>query len=217
MSLRNSSVFVDKYKRFHKIYSMSLTTAHPALKLARQKGVVRARELTLVGASGGTLQQLLHSGRLVRVGRGLYTSAEGSVHDLAPIAIKSKNLIFCLLTALQLHGLTTQSPHEVWVAIGQKSRAPKMEYPPLRVVRMNDLAYGITTVVVDGVVNIPVTDIPKTIADCFKFRNKIGLDVALEALRDAWQQKKVTMDELWQAAEHCRVANVMRPYLESLV
>ena len=136
---------------------------------------------------------------------------------MAPIAIKSKNLIFCLLTALQLHGLTTQSPHEVWVAIGQKSRAPKMEYPPLRVVRMSDVAHGITTVVVDGVVNIPVTDIPKTIADCFKFRNKIGLDVALEALRDAWRQKKVTMDELWQAAEHCRVSNVMRPYLESLV
>ena len=196
---------------------MPSTNAHPALALVRQKGIVRACELAKVGASGGTLQQLLRRGDLARVGRGLYTSADGAVHDLAPIAIKSKNLVFCLLTALQLHGLTTQSPHEVWVAIGQKSRAPKMEYPPLRVVRMSDMKYGITTAVVDGVVNIPVTDIPKTIADCFKFRNKIGLDVALEALRDAWQQKKVTMDELWQAAEHCRVANVMRPYLESLV
>lgn len=196
---------------------MPSTNKHPALTLVRQKGIVRARELALVGAAGGTLQQLLHSGRLVRVGRGLYTSADRSLHDLAPIAIKSKNLVFCLLTALQLHGLTTQSPHEVWVAIGQKSRAPKMEYPPLRVVRMSDVEYGTTTAVVDGVVNIPVTDIPKTIADCFKFRNKIGLDVALEALREAWQQKKVSMDELWQAAEHCRVTNVMRPYLESLV
>jgi predicted transcriptional regulator of viral defense system len=82
---------------------------------------------------------------------------------------------------------------------------------------MSDVDYGITTISVDAVVRIPVTDIAKTIADCFKFRNKIGLDVALEALRDAWQQKKVTMDELWRAAEHCRVANVMRPYLESLV
>ena len=196
---------------------MPSTNAHPALTLVRQKGIVRAYELALVGAAGGTLQQLLHSGRLVRVGRGLYTSADGSVHDLAPIAIKSKNLVFCLLTALQLHGLTTQSPHEVWMAIGQKSRAPKMEHPPLRVVRMSDVEFGITTAVIDGVVKIPVTDIPKTIADCFKFRNKIGLDVALEALREAWQQKKVSMDELWQAAEHCRVTNVMRPYLESLV
>jgi predicted transcriptional regulator of viral defense system len=109
-----------------------------------------------------------------------------------------------------------QSPHQVWVAIGQKARAPTIEYPPLHVVRMSDVDYGITTVPVDGVVRIPVTDVAKTIADCFKFRNKIGLDVALEALRDAWQKKKVTMDDLWQAAEHCRVANVMRPYMESL-
>jgi predicted transcriptional regulator of viral defense system len=79
------------------------------------------------------------------------------------------------------------------------------------------VGYGIVSITVDGVVHIPVTDIAKTIADCFKFRNKIGLDVALEALRDAWQQKKVTMDDLWRAAEHCRVANVIRPYLESLV
>jgi predicted transcriptional regulator of viral defense system len=136
---------------------------------------------------------------------------------LAPIAIKSKDLVFCLLTALELHGLTTQSAHEVWVAIGQKTRAPKLEYPPLHVVRMSDLKFGIMTKTVDEVVQIPVTNVAKTIADCFKFRNKIGLDIALEALRDAWQQKKVTMDELWRAAEHCRVANVMRPYLESLV
>jgi predicted transcriptional regulator of viral defense system len=121
------------------------------------------------------------------------------------------------LTALQLHGLTTQSPHEVWVAVGQKARTPKIEHPPLHVVRMSDVGYGIVSITVDGVVHIPVTDIAKTIADCFKFRNKIGLDVALEALRDAWQQKKVTMDDLWRAAEHCRVANVIRPYLESLV
>jgi len=77
---------------------------------------------------------------------------------------------------------------------------------------MSDVGYGIVSITVDGVVHIPVTDIAKTIADCFKFRNKIGLDVALEALRDAWQQKKVTMDDLWRAAEHCRVDNVIRPY-----
>ncbi len=110
-----------------------------------------------------------------------------------------------------------QSPHEVWVAVGQKARAPNIEYPPLHVVRMSDVDYGITIISVDGVVRIPVTNVAKTIADCFKFRNKIGLDVALEALRDAWQKKKLTMDDLWQAAEHCRVANVMRPYMESLV
>jgi predicted transcriptional regulator of viral defense system len=193
---------------------------HPALDLASKQGLVRARELARVGAAGGTLQQLLKTGSLVRVGRGVYALADRKqteLDDLGMIAIQYPHLFFCLLTALQLHGLTTQSPHEVWVAVGQKARAPSIEYPPLHVVRMSDIDYGITTVSVDGVIHIPVTDVAKTIADCFKFRNKIGLDVVLEALRDAWQQKKVTMDELWQAAEHCRVANVMRPYLESLV
>jgi predicted transcriptional regulator of viral defense system len=195
-------------------------TQHPALELANKQGFVRARELALVGAAGGTLQNLLKTGSLVKVGRGVYASPgrkKTELDDLGPIAIKYPRLVFCLLTALQLHGLTMQSPHQVWVAIGQKARAPTIEYPPLHVVRMSDVDYGITTVSVDGVVRIPVTDVAKTIADCFKFRNKIGLDVALEALRDAWQKKKVTMDDLWQAAEHCRVANVMRPYMESLV
>lgn len=195
-------------------------TQHPALDLANKQGFVRARELALVGAVGGTLQQLLKTGSLVKVGRGVYAPAgrkPTELDDLGPIAIKYPRLVFCLLTALHLHGLTTQSPHEVWVAVGQKARTPNIEYPPLHVVRMSDVDYGMTTVSVDGVVRIPVTDVAKTIADCFKFRSKIGLDVALEALRDAWQQKKVTMDELWQAAEHCRVANVMRPYIESLV
>lgn len=199
---------------------MLTNTAHPAIALANEKGLVRARELALIGAAGGTLQQLLQTGNLVRVGRGVYAPANRThteLDDLGSIAIKYPSLVFCLLTALQLHGLTTQSPHEVWVAVGQKARAPKIEYPPLHVVRMSDVDYGVATVAISGVVRIPVTDVAKTIADCFKFRNKIGLDVALEALRDAWQHKKVTMDELWRAAEHCRVANVMRPYLESLV
>jgi predicted transcriptional regulator of viral defense system len=177
---------------------MNSTTLRPALDLANKQGFVRARELALVGAAGGTLQQLLKTGSLIRVGRGVYSLADRKqteLDDLGSIAIRYPRLVFCLLTALQLHGLTMQSPHEVWVAIGQKARAPTIEYPPLHVMRMSDVDYGITTVSVDGVVRIPVTDIAKTIADCFKFRNKIGLDVALEALRDAWQKKKVTMDD----------------------
>ena len=199
---------------------MHTTTEKTALDIVRTYGLVRARELALLGVSGGTLQKLLNTGGLVRLGRGVYAHPDREVHELdelGPLAIKYPSLVFCLLTALQVHGLTTQSPHEVWVAIGQKARAPKVDHPPLRIVRMSDIEYGITQTAVGDVVQIPVTNIAKTITDCFKFRNKIGLDVALEALRDAWQQKKVTMDELWTAAEHCRVANVMRPYLESLV
>ena len=192
----------------------------PALELALTQRIVRARSLAELGVSGATLQQILRKGELVRIGRGLYASPDRTVTELdylAQIAIKHPRAVFCLLTALQVHGLTTQSPSEVWVAISPKARAPKHEFPPLRIVRMSDPGDGITQLAVDGVVHIPVTSIAKTIADCFKFRNKIGLDVALEALRDAWNQNRVTMDELWQSAEICRMTNVMRPYLESLV
>ena len=192
----------------------------PELELALTQRIVRARSLAKVGVSGATLQQILQKGGLVRISRGLYASPNRTVTELdhlTQIAIKHPRVVFCLLTALQVHGLTTQSPSEVWVAISPKARAPKHNFPPLRIVRMSDPSEGITQVAVDGVVHIPVTSIAKTIADCFKFRNKIGLDIALEALRDAWDQKRVTMDELWESADMCRMTNVMRPYLESLV
>ena len=156
----------------------------PALDLANKQGFVCARELALVGAAGGTLQQLLKTGSLVKVGRGVYAPAgrkPTELDDLGVIAIKYPRLVFCLLTAVQLPGLTTQSPHDVCVAVGQKVRAPNIEYPPLHVVRMSDVDYGTKTVSVDGAVLIPVTDVAKSIADCFKSKNKIGLDVALEA------------------------------------
>lgn len=192
----------------------------PALALAHAKGLVRARELAHVGASGKKLQQLLRSGALVRISRGLYATPDRALTELdqlVQLSIKYPHMVFCLLTALQIHGLTTQAPHEVWVAISSKARAPSLIYPPLHIVRLSDPGLGIEQKLIDGVVHIPVTSVAKTVADCFKFRNKIGLDIALEALRDAWRQKKVTMDDLWASAQTCRVANVMRPYLESLV
>lgn len=139
-------------------------------------------------------------------------------HDqLAQLAIKHPNVVFCLLTALQIHGLATQASHQVWVAISPNARALQVSYPPLRIIRLSDPEMQVVTISIDGVVRIPVTSVAKTVADCFKFPNKIGFDIALEALRNAWLRKKVTMDELWESAQFCRVANVMRPYLESLV
>ena len=125
--------------------------------------------------------------------------------------------VVCLLSALQFHELTTQAPFEVWLAIGEKARLPKVDFPPLRVVRFSGraLEYGIEEHRIEGVV-VRVNSPAKTIADCFKYRGKIGLDVALEALRDCWKKRRATMDQPWSAAEVCRVANVMRPYLESL-
>ena len=182
--------------------------------------MVRARELASIGVTGETLQQLLRCGLLVRISRGLYAAPDRALneHDqLAQLAIKHPKMVFCLLTALRIHGLTTQAPHEVWVAISPNARAPKVSYPPLRIVRLSDPDTQVVSIPLDRVVSIPVTSVAKTVADCFKFRNKIGLDIALEALRDAWRQKKATMDELWESAQLCRVTNVMRPYLESLV
>jgi len=199
---------------------MESTRSDAARELLLAKSLVRAHELAQLGVAGETLQQLLRTGVVVRISRGLYAAPDRELteHDqLAQLAIKHPRLVFCLLTALQIHGLTTQSPHQVWVAISPNARAPRVEYPPLRIVRLSDPGLGLEQITLDGVVHIPVTSVAKTVADCFKFRNKIGLDIALEALRDAWRQKKVTMDELWEWARLCRVANVMRPYLESLV
>lgn len=199
---------------------MKIAPSKSALELLHAKGMVRAHELASIGVTGETLQQLLRTGLLVRISRGLYAAPDRALneHDqLAQLAIKHPRMVFCLLTALQIHGLTTQAPHEVWVAISPNARAPQVSYPPLRIVRLSDSDVQVVTISLDGIVHIPVTSVAKTVADCFKFRNKIGLDIALEALRDAWRQKKVTMDELWESAQLCRVTNVMRPYLESLV
>src|SRR3974390_771864 len=123
--------------------------------------------------------------------------------------------VVCLLSALRFHVLTTQMPFEVWLAIDPKARLPQTENPPLRIVRFSGaaLTYGAAPHTIEGV-TVRITTPAKTVADCFKYRNKIGLDVALEALRDCYRQRKATMDELYLAAKVCRVARVIRPYLE---
>ncbi len=126
--------------------------------------------------------------------------------------------VVCLISALQFHNLTTQIPHNVWIAIEGATWKPNFKYPPLQVMRFSGQAFnaGVREYVVNRV-PVKIFSPAKTVADCFKFRNKIGLDVALEALREAWRTRQITMDELWQAAKMCRVANVMRPYLEAIV
>lgn len=193
-----------------------------AIKLVCRKGIFRARDAAESGVSSMVLKQMVETYKIKKLGRGIYAPIERMQTEsdhLAEIAIRYPNAIFCLLTALQIHELTSQSPHEIWVAVASKARAPQADHLPIRVVRFSGdaLTAGIEQVSIDGIVQIPVTCVAKTVADCFKFRNKIGLDVALEALREAWHGKKASMDELWAYAEICRVQNVMRPYLESLV
>ncbi len=190
------------------------------LELARHQGLLRARDVAAHGLTRVALAKLVREGRLTRLSRGLYALPDRQVSEhatLAEVASKHQNVVVCLLSALRFHGLTTQAPFEVWLAIPNKAHAPKMEYPPLHIVRFSGDAWtqGVEQHVVDGV-HVKVTSVAKTVADCFKYRNKIGLDVALEALREAWKAKRVNMDDLWHHAKICRVAVVMRPYLESL-
>jgi predicted transcriptional regulator of viral defense system len=190
------------------------------LTLARTNGLLRTRDVDSAGAPRSALARLALDGRLVRLGRGLYTLPDraGSEHDgLAEVSAKSSTGIICLISALRFHELTTQQSSSIWLAIPHKAHAPRIDYPPLRLVRMSGpaMTQGIDEHNVGGT-TVRVFCIAKTVADCFKFRNKIGLDVALEALRAAWRERRVNMDELWRYAQICKVANVMRPYIESL-
>jgi len=195
-------------------------TTEKLVDLARSRGLIRPRDLEPLQISRMSLTRAVRRGQLERVGRGLYglPGRQVSAHGvLAEVARRVPKGVVCLLSALRFHGLTTQAPFEIWLAIDNKAIAPRLDYPPLRVVRYSGAALteGGEEHVVDGVV-VRVTGVAKSVADCFKYRNKIGLDVALEALREAWRKKRMTADDLWRYAKICRVANVMRPYLDGL-
>jgi len=213
------SVDIDIYRRYENNASMKDTDAR-VLDMVRHQGLIRPCDVEARGFSRMTLSTLTRQGKLTRLSRGLYALPDRPASEhatLAEVASKHPSVLVCLLSALQFYGLTTQSPFEVWVAIANKARPPKIDYPPLRIVRFSGdaLTVGVEEHQVDGV-TVRVTSVAKTVADCFKYRNKIGLDVALEALREAWHAKRVKMDDLWHCAQVCRVANVMRPYLEAL-
>lgn len=194
------------------------THSQRVLNLLRQKGMLRPTDLDAIGVPRVVLTRMTANGQLEKAGRGLYRlpDSQGSEHEsLATIATKVPQAVFCLLTALQFHELTTQLPRQVWIAMPRGSHIPKIDYPPVKMVQYAGEAYseGIEIHERDQVA-LRVYCVAKTVADCFKHRNKIGLDVALEALKDARSQKKVSADDLWHFAKICRVTNVMRPYLE---
>ena len=163
---------------------------------------------------------MVRSGALQRISRGLYAWPERDESEhaaLAEVAAQVPTGVICLLSALRFHGLTTQAPHEVWLAIAHKARAPRIDWPPLRLVRVSagQLHRHVESHTIEGV-TVPITTVARTVVDCFKHRNKIGLDVAREALREAWAARSVDMDTLWNVAKEARLANVMRPYMEAL-
>jgi predicted transcriptional regulator of viral defense system len=171
------------------------------------------------GIGRGTLAGLVRAGRVERVARGLYRWTDSDITEHHSLALASRSMrgsVVCLLSALQFHGLTTQMPHEVWLAIDRRRGGPpRRRAVPLRLFRLSGACFssGIERHRVEGV-TIRVYSVAKTIVDCFKFRSKVGLDVAMEALREGWRERRFKMDDLWHYAEVCRVARVMRPYVE---
>lgn len=199
---------------------MPKTMAEKALSALKLRPIMRARDLVAKGITRATLSRLVRSGAIQRIGRGLYASADYEPSDYPTLVEVQRQIpdgVICLLSALSFHELTTQNPHQVWVAIDEDAWRPRCDYPPLRVVRFSREARkrGVQSHKVDGV-TLRITSPARTVADCFKYRNKIGLDVALEALRDYRAKKAGTMDDVWKAAEFDRVTRVMRPYLEAM-
>ncbi len=197
------------------------TKLKEAIRLVKKKGILRPRDLAGHDIPTDYLDRLRRRGVIERVARGVYAWPDREVtehHSLAEATRSVPAGVACLLSALQFHGLTTQSPHEVWLALPNKAWVPKLESPKLRIMRFSgpSLTDFLEPHLIEKV-TVRVYTPAKTVADCFKFRNTVGLDVAIEALRDCWRKRKATMGEMWAAARVCRMANVMRPYIESLV
>jgi predicted transcriptional regulator of viral defense system len=189
------------------------------LQIAR-KGPVRARDLNEAGIPRSYLRRLCEDGMLQQVDRGLYRLADASVTELSSLAEVTKRVphaIVCLLSALQVHALTTEAPHAVWILIDRHARIPKVAYPTLEVVRASGPArsHGVASRIIDNI-KVQVTTPAKTVADCFRFRRHVGLEVALTALKDYLRKRKGSIDALVQAARADRIYAFMRPYLEAL-
>jgi predicted transcriptional regulator of viral defense system len=203
------------------LWDNAMITGEDILQKVREAGAIRPRELEAQGISRKHLQRLYEQGLLHRSGRGVYVLAEGDFTENQTLLEAAKRVpegVICLLSALRFHDLTTQNPFEVWIALPPRSWHPRGDYPPLRVVTMSGPAFteGAEEHPVGGA-TLRVFSPAKTVADCFKYRNKIGLDVALEALRDYRRKFRGGTDELTRYARICRVERVMRPYLEALV
>ncbi|MBL8143776.1 MAG: type IV toxin-antitoxin system AbiEi family antitoxin domain-containing protein [Acidobacteria bacterium] len=192
----------------------------PVPRAIRNKGIFRLKEAKALGLHPEQVRRLTQAGHLTRLGRGLYATAGTAPtehHTLAEVAKRVPKGIVCLLTALRVHGLGTQHPREVWLAVDRRAAIPRIDVSPVRVVRISGAALmsGIDTHRIEGVA-VRVTSPARTVVDCFKFRNRIGVDVAVEALRDYRRLRKGTVDELWHQATQLRMSRVIRPYWDAI-
>lgn len=188
--------------------------------LAFSKAILQARDFARLRIHPQEIRRLVSKGELIRVGRGRYLlpQAEHSENvGLALVAAAVPRSVICLLSALRFHAIGTQAPHEVWIAVVQGEARPRLDYPSVRLTLVSGRAfsYGIERHQIDGI-PVRIYSRAKTVADCFKFRNKVGLDVAIEALREALRTKTCSREEIWAAAKVCRVSAVIRPYMEAI-
>jgi len=212
-------IYIDKCLGIVTLDSMGSAVVR-LQRWARDRAVVHARDLKELNIPRTYLSRFAHAGILERLGRGLYRAGEAPVSEnqtLLEVSKKLPHAVICLSSALRFHELTTQNPFEVWIALKRGAWSPQPGYPPIRVVRFSaaSLQFGVEEHVVYGG-KIRVYSPAKTVADCFKFRSTMGLDVAIEALAETLYHKKATIHDLWSAAKVCRVANVMLPYVQAL-
>ncbi len=190
------------------------------MKYIGEHGMVRPRDIEAIGLPREYLIRLHRQGKLNRSGRGIYTVPDADVterHSYAEVAKRVPEAVLCLVSAIAFHEITTQSPPSVWIALRKGARKPALASPSLRIVRLSgpSLTEGIENHKIEGV-SVRVYSPAKTVADCFNFRNKIGLDIAIEALKDCLRQKKASVNEIYRYAKLCRVSNVIRPFVEAL-
>jgi predicted transcriptional regulator of viral defense system len=198
-----------------------LNRQETALKLARSKGLLRTREAAAAGVDRSTLARLCGSGLLERLERGLYGLPAAAVREHIDLEIVAKRIpqaVFCLLTALRLQGLGTQQPRRVWICLPRGAHRPSLQVPPLEVIQVQPELHRLQVEALrSGPIRLKVYGVEKTVVDCFRHRRRLGMEPVLEALKDAINQRRLNVDELWRQAQAQRMQRVMTPYLEALL
>ena len=189
--------------------------------LLKENGVIRSRDAREKGVHHEVLRRMVANGKIQKITRGQYVASDHEFSGKMSLAMVAKHIphsVICLLSALDYHEIGTQNPYQVWIALAQKHWGSTLEYPPLKIIRYSEqtLAMGVEEVDVEGV-TVRVFNIPKTVVDCFKYRNKVGIDVAVEALREVVETGRCKISEFNPYAKAARVQNVMRPYIEALI
>jgi len=192
-----------------------------ALALVRRRGILRTQEAAAAGVDRSTLARLCQRGQLTRLERGLYGLPAAAVREHVDLEIVAKRVplaVFCLLTALRLHGLGTQQPRRVWICLPRGVHTPTLQFPPLQVIHAEPALHRLQrSTIRSGPIRLKVYGVEKTLVDCFRHRRRLGIEPVLEALKDAINQRRLNVDELWRQAQVQRMQRVMTPYLEALL